>query len=99
MRRIYCISYCRKAISNIALKIYFSLALIWVLSFNVSVMNVFKNTMDIGFNFSNVFSFYKYAFMHTELLAQTVFVLAILFLFFLTIKNLKSATFYFRETK
>ena len=99
MRRIYCIAYCRKAIGNTALKTYLSLALIWVLFFDVSVMNVFKNTMGVGFNFSGIFSFYKYAFMHTELLVQTVFVLAILFLLFLAIGNLKNATFYFREVE
>jgi len=89
MRRVYFIFYCRKAIGKFALKIYLILLLLWGLFHNISFVSVFRNTKSIAVDVGSVSSFYKYAFIHTEFVVQTISVAIIAILAFTLGNNLK----------
>lgn len=91
MRRVYFIFYSRKLLSGIALRVYLMLALLWVLLSNISFINVLKNTKNIGSsNVMQIPDFYRYAFMHTELVVQSTSILAIIFIAFIFRRNILS---------
>jgi len=93
MRRIYFIFFCKRYFFNpIALKVYFSALLLWGLLSTVSVMNVFNNMMDSGMSVGRTSSFYKYAFMHTNLIVQVVIISALIFVSLLLVDTLKGVT-------
>jgi hypothetical protein len=93
MRRIYVIFFCKKYFFNrLAFKTYLSVLLLWGLLSTVSVMNVFHNMMDSGVGFGRTSHFYKYAFMHTDLIVQIVTVSVLVFSSLLLIDTLRGVT-------
>jgi len=94
MRRIQFIFYCRSTVSKVALKIYITLILLWGFIPNVSLMNVFKNTKNLGsMDAGHVLYFYKYAFMNTELVVQTISVAVFILAVFILGNNIKGLLF------
>ena len=90
MRKVYFIFFCKRYFLNsLALKIYFSIVLLWGVFSTISVGNVFNNMMDSGIGFGRTMYFYKYAFMHTELIVQSVVVLTLIFVSLLLIDSLR----------
>jgi hypothetical protein len=90
MRRIYLISYCRKASTIFALKIYFAILLIIGLLYNVSILSVFNNLVIVGGSGVGELSHFSgSAFMNTELTVQAIFVLTLLFAIFVMVNSVR----------
>jgi len=68
MRRVYLISFIRRVLSPVAVKLYVTAFLFSLLLVNVSVSNVLANTRS--FAPGDLIYFYKFAFMNTEILTQ-----------------------------
>lgn len=96
MRRIYLISFFRKCFSIAAIKVYSAVVLFFGLYINVSVADVFKNSLKFGSletTMINLFNFYKQAFVHTELDVQIISVLLIALASFILIDSIKKLSF------
>ncbi|MEK7120854.1 MAG: hypothetical protein AAB840_02070 [Patescibacteria group bacterium] len=94
MRRVYLISFVKKIFGMTAIKIYGSLVLLFGLYINVSIVDVFKNSIkfgSLGTTFGNLFNFYGQAFVRTELDVKVIFVLflgLVSFILFDSVKKL-----------
>ena len=73
MRRVYFIWVLKKALSPTLVRLYILTLFIWQTSYKVSFANVFNNTPGFG-DFAKNFTYFKYAFMHTEFIVQAALI-------------------------
>lgn len=88
MRRVYFLYYAKKFLQPTSLQIAGLVSLVAVEAFFVSLKNVFINASGVGF--SNMFSYFISAFLHTELSIKIVTIALLLVALLLAYRPAKS---------